>query len=87
MLTSLTLLNGCFLFETPPPAPQVEYVVSSVDAPVPEGVVRQCWEQPKVSYEKMGPGLDSEGNWYHPAYTAVREVKMGRCVPCEPEKR
>jgi hypothetical protein len=48
----------------------------------PEGAKQMCWEEPKVAIEKQGPGVDEQGHWYHPSYDAVREVKMGRWVPC-----
>ena len=48
----------------------------------PPGVVRYCWEEPMVDYERVNPGLDSEGKWYNPAHVAVKEVRMGRWRPC-----
>ena len=50
--------------------------------PPPPGTVRYCWEEPKVDYEHVPPGLEPEGKWYRPAHLEVREVKMGRWVPC-----
>jgi hypothetical protein len=65
-------------------APQPNYTENVVvERPqVPEGTEKYCWQEPKVVNEKNGPGLDEQGHWYHPPYTAVREVKMGRWVPC-----
>lgn len=51
--------------------------------PAPEGVIRYCWEEPMVDYQRVEPGLDNEGRWYRPAHIAVREVKMGRWRPCK----
>jgi hypothetical protein len=48
----------------------------------PPGVVRYCWEEPIVDYERVNPGLHSEGKWYYPAHLAVKEVRMGRWRPC-----
>lgn len=62
---------------------QNENIVLTKEAPVPPGVARYCWEEPMVKLEQNGPGLDSEGKWYHPSYTAVREVRMGKWRPCE----
>ena len=50
--------------------------------PVPEGTEKYCWQEPQVTAEKNGPGVDEQGHWYHPSYNAIREVKMGRWVPC-----
>lgn len=49
----------------------------------PPGVVRYCWEEPIVDYERVNPGLHSEGKWYNPAHLAVKEVRMGRWKPCK----
>ncbi len=49
---------------------------------VPPGVVRYCWEEPVVDYERVNPGLGEDGKWYYPAYLAVKEVRAGRWVPC-----
>ncbi len=49
----------------------------------PPGVVRYCWAEPEVAYEKLGPGVDTEGKWYHPSYSAVRQVKGGQWYPCD----
>ena len=51
--------------------------------PPPAGVQRMCWLEPQVTEEQKGPGLDSEGKWYHPSYKAVRLANSGRWVPCE----
>lgn len=64
-------------------SPQNEVIILTKDAPVPPGVAQYCWEEPMVKLEQNGPGLDSEGKWYHPSYTAVREVRMGKWRPCE----
>ena len=65
-------------------SPETRYVVVEQAAPVPPGVVRYCWEEPMVELERNGPGLDAEGEWYHPYYVAVREVRQGRWRPCRP---
>ncbi len=52
-------------------------------APIPEGVIEYCWEEPLVKFEEYGPGVDTRGHWYHPAYTASHEVKLGRWRPCQ----
>ncbi len=49
----------------------------------PPGVIRYCWEEPIVAYERVNPGLNSEGTWYNPAHLAVKEVRMGRWKPCK----
>ncbi len=64
--------------------PTTEYVVLDRPSEIPPGVVRYCWEEPMVQYEPNGPGLDVDGEWYHPAYMAVREVRMGKWRPCSP---
>ncbi len=59
---------------------KTQYVVAA--APVPPGVVRYCWEEPMVTKEPNGPGLNSEGTWYSPSYKAVRMVRGGKWRPC-----
>lgn len=76
----LLLAAGC---AQPSPVPH-DVTVASAPAQPPEGVVRYCWEEPMAQLEKNGPGLDSEGRWYHPSYVAVREVRSGRWRPCRP---
>lgn len=66
-----------------PPAASEQPVVISRPAEPPQGVVRYCWQEPKVVYEQNGPGLDPEKKYYHPSYRAVREARMGRWVPCQ----
>jgi len=61
--------------------PRSQYVV--VPAEVPKGVVRYCWEEPMVAYEHNGPGLNSEGTFYSPAYSAMRQVRGGKWRPCD----
>jgi hypothetical protein len=66
-------------------APKIVTQVDVTELPpgkVP-GVNRYCWVQPKVVREANGPGLNAEGTYYQPAYTAVREVKQGRWKNCE----
>jgi hypothetical protein len=81
-----TALSGCAasqpLPETPPP---VEFV--GRPAPVPAGVVRYCWKEPKTVAESAGPGLNEEGTWYLPAQTNIREVRQGYWVECGTGKR
>ena len=82
---SLVMLTACSSTKTTQArqtAP-IKYQIVSKAAPVPEGVVRYCWEEPMVDIQKYNPGLDSDGAWYHPAYHAVREVRQGRWRPCE----
>ncbi len=64
--------------------PETRYVVVDRPAQIPPGVVRYCWEEPLVEFERNGPGLDADGHWYHPFYIAVREVRQGRWRPCRP---
>jgi hypothetical protein len=58
-----------------------QYVV--LPAEVPQGVVRYCWEEPMVAREHNGPGLNTEGTFYSPAYTALRQVRGGKWRPCD----
>ena len=64
--------------------PETRYVVIDRPAEIPPGVVRYCWEEPLVQFERNGPGVDAEGEWYHPFYIAAREVRQGRWRPCAP---
>jgi hypothetical protein len=85
------VLSGCTTQseEIAPPAPQMVGVAFTSTPRAPEGVMRYCWEEPIVEFEKNGPGIDAENKWYHPAYVAVREVRSGKwrpCKPAEPEK-
>ena len=64
--------------------PETRYLAMEQASPVPAGVVRYCWEEPIVSLEPNGPGLDDRGEYYHPSYLAVREVRQGRWRPCRP---
>lgn len=57
------------------------------EAAPPPGVVRYCWEEPLVIREEQRPGLDINRQWYHPSYTAVRQVRSGRWRPCEQAKK
>jgi hypothetical protein len=87
ILGASAVLSGCAAKEEPaPPVSVTRYVAIDQPAPVPPGVVRYCWEEPIVQFERNGPGLDVEGTWYHPFYIAVREVRQGRWRPCEPVK-
>lgn len=63
------------------PAPVVIY--DPEPALPPPGTKRMCWEEPLVKDRSMGPGMDERGEYYHPEYSAVQEVKMGRWVPCD----
>lgn len=76
----LPLFTGCGT-RTPKIVTQVD-VTELPPGKVP-GVNRYCWEQPKVIREANGPGLNADGTYYQPAYTAVREVKQGRWKNCE----
>lgn len=64
--------------------PQTSQIVVDRSATVPSGTVRYCWEEPMVQYEPNGPGVDTDGRWYHPSYLAVRQVRQGRWRPCRP---
>ena len=79
-------LSACGTTQQPKPVAVTRFVAVEQPAPVPPGVVRYCWEEPVVKFERNGPGLDVEGKWYHPYYVAVREVRQGRWRPCEPMK-
>ena len=50
---------------------------------LPPGIERMCWEEPEVVLQQNGPGVDSDGKWYHPSYEAVRLAKGGHWVPCD----
>ena len=75
-------LAGCGIFDKP--APQPAPIISAEPAIPPAGVVAYCWEEPLVIFQDNGPGVDPDGNWYHPSYKAVREVRSGRWRPCSP---
>ena len=60
-----------------------EYIVVGKPAPVPEGVVRYCWEEPIVAYQKVDPGIGDEGTWYYPAHVTERQVRGGKWRPCK----
>ncbi len=77
-LLASALSTGCHRNHASPKETQVVYETP----PPPEGTEKYCWQEPKVVNEKNGPGVDEQGHWYHPPYNAVREVKMGRWVPC-----
>jgi hypothetical protein len=82
-LGCLPLLAAC----APAPGyvtPETRYVIVDKPARIPPGVVRYCWEEPMVELEPNGPGVDTDGRWYHASYVAVREVKQGRWRPCRP---
>lgn len=85
-VTCVPLLLACSAKQEPQAVSVTRYVAIDQPAPVPPGVVRYCWEEPIVQFERNGPGLDLEGNWYHPFYIAVREVRQGRWRPCEEMK-
>lgn len=89
LLTGIVcFVSGCGV-SAPGPAegPYVERHVVTLppaDAPLPEGVIAYCWEEPMVDFEKVRPGLDTDRVWYHPSHTAVREVRSGKWRPCRP---
>jgi hypothetical protein len=80
-LAAVVFSTGCAKLWVRNEAPVQRPIISDAAEP-PPGVVRYCWEEPKVAYEPNGPGVDVDGKWYQPYYQAVREVKMGRWVPC-----
>ncbi len=89
-MTIMLFSIGCSNKELPEPreyveAPAPKVSVGSQPAEVPPGVVRYCWEEPMVTFEQNGPGIDQEGHWYHPSYIAVRQVRSGKWRPCEAE--
>ena len=84
LLSASTLACGCSSSKTPASRP---LVVVNRPAPVPEGVVQYCWEEPIVEYDRVNPGLGAEGRWYHPAYIATREIRAGKWRPCRPLPR
>ena len=94
LIRASLLLICCFTIacSAKEPAPAVvdaviePQIVSERAATIPPGVVRYCWEEPIVALEQNGPGLDADGHWYHPHYTAVREVRQGRWRPCRTPK-
>ena len=89
-MTRMTLLaafwmSGCAHIWDAPPSP--EPLVVAEAAPIPQGTVAYCWEEPLVIVQDNGPGVDSSGNWYHPYYKAIREVRSGKWRPCRPGER
>ena len=85
---STLLLVSCFSSK----APKKVVVVKEVVRPnfiyqkevVPEGAEKYCWQEPLIQYDKEGPGVDPEGNWYSHEHAAAREVKSGYWRPCSP---
>ena len=77
------VLSGCSP-ASPAPAEVVSYVAKK--APLPPGVTAFCWEEPIVTPEQNGPGLDADEHWYHPSHTAIRQVRGGKWRPCSPVK-
>jgi len=88
IIISMTLFGLVGCSKEPPLEPEVIVIkkteVRGTPAPVPEGVVRYCWEEPMVSVENRKPGLDRKAQWYRPAHIAVRKVREGRWRPCQP---
>jgi hypothetical protein len=80
LILNVMVFSGCASKQV---VPETRYVVVDRPAEIPPGVARYCWEEPLVEYERNGPGLDAEGEWYHPYYVAVREVRQGRWRPCK----
>ena len=62
--------------------PQTHIINVAKPAPKPEGVMRYCWVEPVATTVRHAPGVNYEGTWYNPAYTAVRQVKLGKWRPC-----
>lgn len=90
LLAALLAFGACSAEKLPEPREYVEQTptrvsVGSQPAEVPPGVVRYCWEEPIVTFEQNGPGIDQEGHWYHPSYIAVRQVRSGKWRPCQAE--
>lgn len=86
LLSALLLLGfvpimGCSKVIWSEPEPEVKYV--GTPAPVPEGTYRYCWEEPMMTYEENGPGLDKKGHWYVKHHQAVRVVRGGKWRPCK----
>ena len=80
------LLFSCSSSSKTVVVPQTKHIVQQKAAVIPPGAVRYCWEEPMVEFEQNSPGLDSDGRFYRPAYTAIREVKQGRSRPCRVAK-
>jgi hypothetical protein len=80
MIFSLFIV-GCSTSATSTAEPEVQVI--SEDAPLPAGVKRKCWQEPKVKEVNQRPGIDTDGHWYHPSYTKIEEVKEGRWVDCD----
>ena len=88
IMATAICLGASACSKEPPLEPEVIVInkteVRSIPAPVPEGVLRYCWEEPMVTVENNKAGLDRKGHWYQPAHQAVRKVRQGRWRPCRP---
>ena len=82
LVAGLCLVTSCTTKKVELPVEPVEYIEARVPNE-PEGIVRYCWEEPIAVYQEQGPGLDPDGTWYHPSYTAVRKARQGRWRPCQ----
>lgn len=82
LVAGLCLLASCTTKKVEPPLEDNGYIEARVPYE-PEGIVRYCWEEPIAVYQEQGPGLDPDGTWYHPSYTAVRKARQGRWRPCQ----
>ena len=91
ILVCITFLLICFCVvscraKTEPLIEGVDYIYVGEEAKAPEGVVRYCWEEPIVAFEKNSPGVDGRGDWYVPEHTRVHMVRGGRWRPCIEER-
>lgn len=76
------LLLGCSSKDVIEDRENIDYVYRGSPAVAPPGVVRYCWEEPVVEFNREGPGVDQEGTWYRPAAVIGRQVRQGRWRPC-----
>lgn len=82
LVASLCLLPSCAAKKAEQPIENTQYIEARVPNE-PEGIIRYCWEEPIAVYQEQDPGLDQDGHWYHPSYTAVRKARQGRWRPCQ----
>jgi len=82
LVVGLCLLSSCSAKKNVQVVEETQYIEARVPEE-PEGVARYCWEEPIAVYQEQGPGVDADGHWYHPSYTAVRKARQGRWRPCQ----
>jgi hypothetical protein len=86
LFVALILTSSACARRKPAPLVSQQAVVTTTNETLPEGAVKYCWEEPRVEVESVRPGVNAEGSFYRPAHDAVREVKMGKWVPCNGSK-